>query len=261
MNLWYTYSINKQGRAGARNTRSASDHERYELSMATPDSTPFSSQMKTCKNGANCVHANGPTLPSTRDYFYYHKNSADGFQYECIECDKARKKKRRATEDWKRHSREYKRRYRKGDKSKQQTKEYRKRYRSTSEGRAKRRIEFMLYKSRKLSLPDKFTVEDWQRVLDYFHGCCAVCGRQLNDLFGEHTAAMDHWIPLSSPDCPGTIPTNIVPLCHGITGCNNSKGNKDPEKWLQEQFGKRKAHEILHNVETYFESVKKENMA
>lgn len=111
----------------------------------------------------------------------------------------------------------------------------------------------------KKSLPAKFTHKDWKRALDHFNGCCAVCGRQLNDLFGTHTAAADHWIPLSSPDCPGTIVTNMVPLCHGIGGCNNTKSNKNPSDWLVSKYGKSKAKQILARIEAYFEWVKSQS--
>lgn len=109
------------------------------------------------------------------------------------------------------------------------------------------------------SLEVNFSDNDWQRAIDYFHGCCAVCGRQLSDLFGEHTAGMDHWIPISSPGCPGTIPENIVPLCHGIDGCNNHKHAKDPEQWLNERYGKRKAKRILERINAYFQWVREQN--
>lgn len=114
------------------------------------------------------------------------------------------------------------------------------------------RIKSSRYRGRKRNLLDTFTADDWRFALEYFNGCCAVCGRQLNDLFGERTAAMDHWIPLSSPDCPGTIPTNIVPLCHGVDGCNNSKHDKGPTEWLEWKFGKRKARKVLKRIERYF---------
>jgi hypothetical protein len=106
------------------------------------------------------------------------------------------------------------------------------------------------------SLPHVFTDDQWQRALDYFNGCCAVCGRQANDLFGTHTIAPDHWIPLAFPSCPGTIATNIVPLCHGQSGCNNSKGAKLPGQWLTENFSHRKVLDVMARIEAYFDHVK-----
>lgn len=98
-------------------------------------------------------------------------------------------------------------------------------------------------------LPDNFTSADWLTALNYFNGCCAVCGRPPG-LW--HTIAMDHWIPLSSPDCPGTVPTNIIPLCHGMDGCNNSKGHKHPAKWLIAKCGKKKADMIIESINHFF---------
>lgn len=112
------------------------------------------------------------------------------------------------------------------------------------------------YRARKSNLPNNFTHADWQRALSYFNGCCAVCTNPLNGLF--HTAAADHWIPLidSRTDNPGTVPWNIIPLCHGDQGCNNSKGSADPIEWLTRKFGKRRAKKILAQIEAYFEWVR-----
>lgn len=109
--------------------------------------------------------------------------------------------------------------------------------------------------ARKRDLPDTFTVAEWRRALEYFNGCCAVCGRQLDDLFDTHTVAADHWIPLSSPDCPGTVAANIIPLCHGVNGCNNKKRANDPIEWIKSAFGERKGRRILARIQTYFDNL------
>jgi hypothetical protein len=115
--------------------------------------------------------------------------------------------------------------------------------------------------ARKRSLPDTLTAEQWQRCLDYFHHSCAVCGRDLDDTYGEvdYVLAMDHWIPLTSPNCPGTVVTNIVPLCHGKGGCNNSKGDNDPIQWVIETFDEFGGNRILTRIEGYFEWVKQQD--
>jgi hypothetical protein len=104
-------------------------------------------------------------------------------------------------------------------------------------------------------LPNAFTQSDWRSALSYFNNCCAVCGRQPG-LW--HTLAADHWIPVNDPrpDNPGTVPTNIVPLCHGHGGCNNAKASRDPMEWLVDKFGKRKAARIAKRIAAYFESLK-----
>lgn len=113
------------------------------------------------------------------------------------------------------------------------------------------------YRARKKSLPDDFTSEDWQIALGYFNGCCAVCGREPSELY---YIAADHWIPLKSATCPGTVTTNIVPLCHskkgGTGSCNLTKKNRVAEKWLVDYHGEEKALEILERINAYFEWVK-----
>jgi hypothetical protein len=135
---------------------------------------------------------------------------------------------------------------------------YQERYAQSERGHASRKTRYNRRRAKFLALPDTFTVDDWIFALAYFHGCCAACGRQLNDLFGERTAAADHWIPLNAPDCPGTVPENIVPLCHGKDGCNNSKHAKHPIEWLIERFGKHKANQINQRIQEFFANVRKD---
>lgn len=108
------------------------------------------------------------------------------------------------------------------------------------------------YDQRKQNLPRAFTVRDWERALEYWGHSCAICGRP-RGLW--HTLAQDHWVPLTHADCPGTVPTNILPLCHGEDGCNNSKGKKDPEEWLVAKLGRRRANRKLREITAYFEWV------
>jgi len=114
-------------------------------------------------------------------------------------------------------------------------------------------------RARLLSLPVTFTAQDWQRALDYFGGCCAICGSPPG-LW--HVIAKEHWISLNDPreDNPGTVPTNILPMCHsrkhGEGGCNNLKGDADPVEWLIQRLGRGKAAKKLKEIEAYFEWVK-----
>lgn len=109
-------------------------------------------------------------------------------------------------------------------------------------------------RSRRAKFPADYTADDWQFALNYFNGCCAVCDRPILGLF--HTAHMDHWFALATPDCPGTVPGNIVPLCGGKDGCNTSKNARDPEEWLIKKFGKRKAKAILARIHEFFSKVR-----
>ena len=106
--------------------------------------------------------------------------------------------------------------------------------------------------SRKLSLPTEFTKEDWSRAIEYWGGCCAICGKQTTNLHA------DHWWPLTRPECTGSIPTNILPLCGGIRGCNNQKYNHNPEEWILRKLGEQQGRLQLEKIMRYFEWVKGE---
>jgi hypothetical protein len=108
------------------------------------------------------------------------------------------------------------------------------------------------YRARKRALPDTFTSTQWLLCLDYWHYCCAICGCQLRDLFGEVKPHADHWIPLSykGTDNPGTVPENMICMC---TSCNTSKNDSLPKQWLSQRFNKGKTAEILQRIEAYFQ--------
>lgn len=132
-----------------------------------------------------------------------------------------------------------------------------------AENKGKRKIWEHNRKARKLGLPHDLTDAQWARALEYFGDCCAVCG-QPKGLW--HTIAMDHWIPLVSPDCTGTTATNTIPLCHsrkdapaGTPCCNNSKQARNPEIWLRERFGDKKAKRILKRIHEYFDWVREQD--
>lgn len=155
------------------------------------------------------------------------------------------------------------------DKSKRQTPEYKayhkayaqttkckaskRAYHQTLIGRAVAKASRHRRRARLQNLPNTLTATEWQYALDYFGGCCAVCGRPLG-LW--HTLVPDHWIPLANPNCPGTVAANIVPLCNGQDGCNQSKRDKDAHEWLVETYGKKRARIILSKIADYFNSLK-----
>jgi hypothetical protein len=107
-------------------------------------------------------------------------------------------------------------------------------------------------RARKLALPDTFTAAERQFMLDYWHHACAVCGNQEGFFW---TLADDHWVCITSPVCPGTVAENMIPLCHGRGGCNNSKHDADPQDWLISRVGPVKAKRILKAITTYFATV------
>lgn len=233
--------------------------------MTTDSTTPF----KTC---TKC----GQTFPATAEYFSRDNSRKNGLRSHCKQCCNS------AHQQWYKANRdnqleqyreyhqanrdqrlEYMAEYRKNNRermrkhrvaNREYEAEYRRKYRKNNA--KKIRLKTMKRRTRKRDLPDTLTSEQWQNALDYFNGCCAVCSRPLRDLFGTHTVAIDHWIPMISPDCPGTTSLNCVPLCHGQDGCNNKKHAKMPIDWLAETYSKRKAKEILERIEGYFEWVR-----
>lgn len=131
------------------------------------------------------------------------------------------------------------------------TREYRKR----NQHKINRHMSIVWHRkrARDKNLPDTYSLQDWDRALAYFNACCAICGCTSGP---GRTIGKDHWIPLSSSICPGTIAANIVPMCNGRDGCNNSKGNLDPKEWLAARYDAPKAAAILARIEAYFKWVR-----
>jgi 5-methylcytosine-specific restriction endonuclease McrA len=96
-------------------------------------------------------------------------------------------------------------------------------------------------RARESGLPATFTVADWQAALDHFGGCCAVCG-------APGTLHQDHWIPLTSADCPGTVRWNMIPLC---VACNLSKHARPPAEWIAERFAPVEGAAIQRRIEEW----------
>ena len=99
--------------------------------------------------------------------------------------------------------------------------------------------------SRKLALPSTFSDIEWFACKEFFAEQCACCG-------ASQKLTMDHWIPLSSSDCPGHVANNIVPMC---LSCNTSKFNRNAEAWLTWKFGEERAKEILARIQAYFDTL------
>lgn len=109
-----------------------------------------------------------------------------------------------------------------------------------STGRSARR------RARKKALPVDFTLRDWEFCLEYWHKACAVCG-------GSDELHADHWIAISSPNCPGTVRENMIVLCEH---CNLTKQAAPAERWLTEKLGAELASQKLQSIQAYFEHIK-----
>jgi len=102
-------------------------------------------------------------------------------------------------------------------------------------------------RARRKQVAATFTPQNWRDCLAYWDHKCAYCGRP-RGLW--HSMAEEHFVPLAKGG--SYTADNIVPACHGIDGCNNSKHIRDVKAWLIEKFGKRKANAILRDIEAYF---------
>ncbi len=100
------------------------------------------------------------------------------------------------------------------------------RYRQSAKGRRTKRLSAAIHNHRRrqrhLNLPFVWRVLDWLNCKLAWNHCCAYCGTRPMRL------TQDHYVPLSHPSCPGTVPTNIVPACRK---CNASKGDRDAAHW------------------------------
>lgn len=212
-------------------------------------------------------------LPASSAHFHSNKTTRDGFHGTCKECAKARtqkwykENKERARESnkryratnrdtireqhaiWREAHKEYtarkSREWRKDnpDAATRKTKEWRKRNRSRV--RERTRLYNTQRRARLKGLPDNYNLDDWKQTLEYWGQQCAACS-------GTDNLHADHWIPINSPECPGTIKTNMVPLCER---CNKSKAAKPPQDWLRESYGIEFGKVILDSVENYFNNL------
>lgn len=224
-----------------------------------------------------CTGPCGRELPATTEFFNRHKKGKYGLRAICKMCSRAkhalyryehREQRRAYVEAHREEIREYRRTY--YAEHREKAKSYNAAYHSahrkemlayavrrrernpgriTPERRASFRAGWHRRRARKLALPNMFTASDLQRAHEYWGGLCPCCGKQVYDLFGEIKPHADHWIPLTSPDCPGTVPWNMLILC---SRCNLSKNNKEPRTWVIEKFGKRQGAAILKRIDEYF---------
>jgi len=103
---------------------------------------------------------------------------------------------------------------------------------------------------RKAELPHTLTKDDWLYACAYFGYRCVVCRK-------EKPLVKDHWISIQDADCPGTIPTNIVPMCRA---CSSSKNDEDAYEWLCEKCGEGTATTIMKQVDEFFDKLRKKGL-
>ena len=105
-------------------------------------------------------------------------------------------------------------------------------------------------RARKRQVASTFTPNDWQRALEYWHGCCAYCGNPPKLWDNPRVLHQDHFVPLSKGGA--YTPDNILPACQE---CNISKYNNDPVEWIIRHLGKTKAKKKLIEIQSFFDQI------
>jgi hypothetical protein len=226
-------------------------------------------------------------FPATAEYFVVDKRNSNGLGALCRTCEKARIQKYskahpekgrerqqkfeernpgRVTElkrDWRHKNpdkvKEAKSKHRAShheeilaserqfkDKNREKIRDYNRRRKREADRLEDLRRHRAQREARKLNLPDTLTKEEWLSVVEHWQGCCVYCGKQPESL------TLDHYIPLVSPNCPGTVAINIVPAC---LSCNSSKNNTEAFYWMSWKFGSERANEIQARISSYFEKL------
>lgn len=205
----------------------------------------------TLVDGKRMCRRCGNRYPETKEYFY---TSGKHFQSYCKKCDKYRRKindqnrpdlKARRSARWRNSHEKYQQEYWKRNRFRllpiNKERYYLQRF--TARYRYLRRINENKRRARKA----KFPCENIDRFIPlaekYFDSCCPYCGTEFTG--GYH---IDHYIPISHPNCPGHIPTNVIPVC---PKCNLSKHNKLPDMWIRETFNTN-ADAIIGKIADYF---------
>jgi 5-methylcytosine-specific restriction endonuclease McrA len=98
-------------------------------------------------------------------------------------------------------------------------------------------------------LPNWFPLIHKYECLKAWSFCCAYCGESQAM---RSSIVWDHYIPLISPACIGTVRKNMLPAC---THCNSQKNDILPEKWIHSKFGAERASIILRAIQEYFDSL------
>jgi hypothetical protein len=189
-------------------------------------------------------YADTPEQIRQRNKEWYHANSAHMQHYRDENIEKRRAETAQYQETHRKEIRAYQEAHR--EETRVRGRIWTRMFPEKNAAREQRR------RARKQNLPDTWTQEQLAFMLTYWQQSCAVCGNMRGLLW---TLAHDHWISIRSPECPGTVATNMIPLCHGDGGCNNSKSDTPPHEWLRRRFGPRKAAKIAKAIAAYFAQV------
>ena len=152
----------------------------------------------------------GVAKPADLEHFNPDRRKANGLNSWCRECNRAASRTRQAA--------------RRSDPAERpRLLDEKRRHAHSERGRARKRAFSQAENHRRRHAVFEWSLAQWRKCLADWDGC-AYCGSASGPF--EH----DHYIPVSAPDCPGTVPWNIVPACRA---CSRSKGARRPEQWVQ----------------------------
>jgi 5-methylcytosine-specific restriction endonuclease McrA len=154
--------------------------------------------------------------PLTEDSFFPNAKKITGFCSWCKACNRE-------------HAKIRQRKRRKDPVGRRRILAEKKRHSRSEKGRETKRKQSLIDNNKRrqktMSLPYNWTDELWASCQEMWDNKCAYCGKG-----GKLT--QDHFIPLSSPRCTGTVPENMVPAC---ARCNSSKGATLPSTWIKDK--------------------------
>lgn len=198
--------------------------------------------IKPVPDGFMCCSHCGKVLPATNEYFITASRKSGGISNPCKECYRIYQREWRSTPEAKEATRISNAKWR----NKNREHMNRLTHQWGLKNKLRRNLSTHRRLARKQALPDTFTVEHHNSMMTYWNNACAISGETEN-------LHIDHWQPLNSPDCPGTVPENMIPLTSSL---NLQKSDKDPVLWLIQEYGVVEAFKILQRIQDYFDWIK-----
>lgn len=180
--------------------------------------------IKTCPK---CSKA----LPRTKEFFW-ERSGTPYFYSWCKNCVRA-------------HTREVQRKRRMSPTDRATVLEEKYRYKNSEKGilnkRERSAIDNNKRRQRKKAIAYNWTLEMWEKCKQAWKNKCAYCGATAK-------LTQDHFIPLSHPQCTGTIQGNMVPAC---LKCNCSKGSIHPQDWIVDKQAYVRIIEVLDYLKKF----------
>lgn len=100
-------------------------------------------------------------------------------------------------------------------------------------------------RSNRRGKPAAFSARDWLRIVYAFDFRCAYCKRSFYRKRGRGLT-LEHIVPLSDPDSPGTVKANVICACQD---CNEAKHEQDIVTFVYSQQPPEQAAATLARIQ------------